>query len=219
MNVEEPKMQNYKIKVANEDECAEAQGLLFLLGYVWRNQGKSLQYLNCLALFASEDGTVSCTDHQEVFNEEEHQEITLPQLRDLAILHRNDVGDATHKCKNNDEKWFLTSDKKLYYFHVASNKWQPHGHTDTEVILKDYAVPITQEQSQMTWQDALRAVADGKEVEMTGLTDEWEDIAEFHFCRIIRTDSEFRIKPQVQRKELNGNFTKEELLKIAGEME
>ena len=141
----------------------------------------------------------------------EGQEITLPQLRDLAFLHRNDVSDATHTGK--DGRYGLELGGEHYIYHDDVKKWRIVSETYfTNLAIKPINEP------QMTWQDALRAVADGKDVQMTGLTDEWEDIAEFHFCRIIRSDSEFRIKPQVQRKTLNGNFTKEELLKIAGEM-
>lgn len=65
----------------------------------------------------------------------------------------------------------------------------------------------------MTWKDALRAVADGKDVEAEGFDSikEWLELN-------IGTAKGLRLKPQTTHIE-GGDYTKEELLKIAGEME
>lgn len=209
-------MKEYKIKVANEAESKEAQELLFELGYSWRGTRK--EYFKIINfsdryIFALENMRLCIGNSRTGYGAE--FEITLPQLRDLVVLHRNDVNDATHKCKNNDKKWFLTSEKKLYYFNIALNKWQPFGNTATEVILKDYAVPITKEQ--MTWQDALLAVVAGKEVELLDSHNQWENILDFSMCSVLEPNNKFRLKPQtIHLKE--DDYTKEELLKIVGEM-
>lgn len=207
------KMQNYKIEVADEAESKEVQELLFALGCYWYNLGKEVNYLKNKFLFVNGIKQISRHNDDDIFFQSDNQEITLPQLHDLVVLHRNDVNDATHEVIGNNDPLFMTSDGELYYFHVTLEKWQKHGSTATDVILSDYARPI-KEQPQMTWQDALRAVADGKGVEVKNIS--WFN-AENLKLEQIKQGKEFRIAPQ--RKTLNGNFTKEELLKIAGEME
>lgn len=95
---------NYKIRVNNEAESKEAQELLFELGYYWayRSIGKKFFYEERdIFLFANVDGVIStCTggiENTDFFNSNSAKEITLPQLRDIVVLHRNDVKDATHK--------------------------------------------------------------------------------------------------------------------------
>ena len=203
--LKEPKMQNYKIKVANEVESKEAQELFFELGYSWKGKKKiSTSSMKCI--FATTAGRLFRLDQVVWFDEQKGVEITLPQLRDLVVLHRNDVSDATHKSDFVGHKFFVASNGKAYEFN--ENKWQPK-------MCKAFLEPITQEE-QMTWQDALRAVADGKEVEFRGYTGEWEEVIHLALHNVVGSDFIFRLTPQ--RKELNGNFTKEELLKIAGEM-
>lgn len=207
-------MQAYKIKVANETESKEVQKLLFGLGYAWLiNQKEYCTLSEDHFIVTFSDGVIlqAPLDHYNT-NHEKHQELTLPQLRDLVVLHRNDVSDATHEVIGNNDPLFMTSEGELYYFHVTLNKWQKHGETATDLILSDYARPL-KEQIQMTWQDALRAVADGKEVEAKNIS--WFDAENLKLGQ-IKQAKEFRLAPQ--RKELNGNFTKEELLKIAEEM-
>lgn len=207
------KMQNYKIKVANEAESKEAQELLFALGYSWGEYfGRSLQNLDHLALFTLDNGVLACVTRQELFDlKKDYQEITLPQLRDLVVLHRNDVGDATHDAVDGN-KYYVGCE--VYYWN-SCNTWIVSNCLalgDVSTCLK----PIKQE-PQMTWQDALRAVADGKEVEAySDLTLEWFSISSTTIGSIKDSQSKFRLAPQ--RRTLNGNFTKEELLKIAGEM-
>lgn len=89
-----------------------------------------------------------------------------------------------------------------------------YGNENQEITLpqlRDLVKP------QMTWQDALRAVADGKEVEVDSISDGWLDVTTC-CIELLQELESFRIKPPTIF--LNGgNYTKEQLLKIAGEME
>lgn len=72
-------------------------------------------------------------------------------------------------------------------------------------------------QKEMTWENALRAVADGKEVESyNDFHGQWWNISGLRISEITGR-KKFRIAPQ--RITLNGEYTKEELLQKIGEME
>ena len=122
-------MENLKIRVNSEAESKEAQELFFELGYGFDGcKIKTIQHLEYTSdyyFFAyahDMDLTHSCD--YGVFINKAHKEITLPELRDLVVLKRNDVGDATHKDDAKD--WnlhyrFMNGD--WYYFTLYDN-WQ-----------------------------------------------------------------------------------------------
>lgn len=84
-------MQKYKIKVNNEAESKEAKELFKQLGY-----GNGSAENNHESIQTWSDGIVtSHSKHSEV--NDDFKELTLHQLRDLVVLHRNDAKDATHK--------------------------------------------------------------------------------------------------------------------------
>ena len=49
------------------------------------------------------------------------KEITLPQLRDLVVLKRNSIDDATHKDSITDNVYYVSSDEEVYRF--ESSAW------------------------------------------------------------------------------------------------
>lgn len=62
----------------------------------------------------------------EDYNDKRHKEITTQQLRDLVVLKRNDVKDATHECGTwHNRKGYLTSKKQEYYWAYADKCWKP----------------------------------------------------------------------------------------------
>ena len=209
MNIEEAKMQNYKIKVANEAESKEAQELLFELGYKWSGCGKSLAYLDAKFLFAEASGYIEyATSNEAVFNEEKHQEITLPQLRDLAVLHRNDFSYGTHEDQSGFQ-WLKMGDV-YYQWNTPDDSNEPRWiKTDPEGNTL-----LSRAETGMTWQDAFQALSNEKGVE--GFVKKaWININELT-VECIKNAKAFRLAPPTVA--LEGNFTKEELLKIAGEM-
>ncbi|HHX4831962.1 TPA: hypothetical protein ACVB6Z_000395 [Acinetobacter baumannii] len=88
-------MDNYKIKVKDEAESKEAQELFFELGYEWRDSKRDITNLDVVFIYAK-DGVLTAGFNDHNFAEAGHKELTLPQLRDLVVLKRNDVKDATH---------------------------------------------------------------------------------------------------------------------------
>lgn len=148
-------MKNYKIKISNKEENEEAQKLLFDLGYKWYSEGKSLSYLDSKALLALKNGDISYLDSLDIYYDIKWQELTLQQLRDLVVLQCNDVRDATHIGRSGSQYYEGFKD---YFFN--GNEWIESTLDNTS---KQFLKPISK--PQMTWREALRAVADEKEVE------------------------------------------------------
>lgn len=112
-------MENLKIKIDSKDECAEAQELFFELGYKWHAHVKAVSHLD--SFFKGEfthlvAWSTGCFTNviQMGCGSEDAKEVTLPQLRDMVILHRNDPEDATHR-DHTGYPLFLSSDGVLYY--------------------------------------------------------------------------------------------------------
>ena len=114
-------MKDLKIRVNNEAESKEAQELFFELGYKWFSGGNQVQHLkqSCSSSFgylvAWSSGCFTDVIQCGCGNEDA-KKITLPELRDMIVLKRNDVGDANAFRHDNDVKYYITSDNKYYYF-------------------------------------------------------------------------------------------------------
>ncbi len=162
-----------------------------------------------LFIFSYSCGKLTHSNDVSNFNNSENQEITLPQLRDLVVLKRDDVGDATHTYKDDY--------KEKYYIGNSVYKWEDsywEAVSLNETYISGWLKPITNDK-EMTWQDALRAVADGKEVVFNNgfVSSDMSSYLKGHFL-----NCSFSLKPQTIYID-GGDYTKEELLKIAGEME
>lgn len=88
-------MDNYKIKVNGSTEFKEVRKLLEQLGFEW--VGSFPECSDWFSHLYTRGGKCSYLPIQ-MWNELEDsiKELTLPQLRDLVVLKRNDVKDATH---------------------------------------------------------------------------------------------------------------------------
>ncbi|EXC04138.1 hypothetical protein CAT49_00255 [Acinetobacter baumannii] len=86
-------MDNYKIKVNDEAESKEAQELFFELGYSWLCCGK---YYNRIGNYTFITAYPDEMLLRMGWGGDTDKELTLPQLRDLVVLKRNDVKDANH---------------------------------------------------------------------------------------------------------------------------
>lgn len=128
-------------------------------------------------------------------------ELTLPQLRDLVVLHRNDVNDANYEStyEEHDDLYFKDSSGKLYRWFCGSH-WAEAASYKGEIrpIKNQYT-----EQSLISGADALRALADGKEVEYLYGT-QWESATgnQILISAFIGDKFKFRIKPQTIKIEL-----------------
>lgn len=80
---------NYKIRVANEAESKEAQGLLFELGYKWIDIGAV--YFKISPIFNYITAYCKGKTLAQGYGLDARKEITIPQLKDMVVLERNDV--------------------------------------------------------------------------------------------------------------------------------
>ncbi|SSU62121.1 Uncharacterised protein [Acinetobacter baumannii] len=204
-------MDNYKIKVKDEAESKEAQELFFELGYEWRDSKRDITNLDVVFIYAK-DGVLTAGFNDHNFAEAGHKELTLPQLRDLVVLKRNDVKDANHRDKR-DESIYLTSDKVIYYWQGEWCKSAINKSNDYENYIANSLTPIAQPQDPtlISGAEALRALADGKSVQWISKDfPEWDDLdiwnantRNFLNEKCINDGGfKYRLKPQTIKVEL-----------------
>ena len=178
-------MQNYKIKVNNEAESKEAQELFEKLGlnvvnHVDRENGFIVAAFEATCPF---DFDYWCSVENE---------ITLSQLRDLVVLSRNDVNDATHEKNGGTMFGYLCSDGTEYTWNFSKNIW-----FESILCFSDSDIdPIKpkKEQGLISGADAKLAWANGETIEY--FYDEWVEITqEFDLGVFCRFDK-FRLKPR-----------------------
>lgn len=150
-------MDNYKIKVKDEAESKEAQELFFELGFTNKTFGEIVVYNPfiytaaphaVLSYLVAKDGEIIFADSTSKYWFEaltDIKELTLPQLRDLVVLKRNDVKDATHRDKQQNSI-YLTSDKVIYYWQGEWCKSAINKSNDYENYIANSLTPITQPQ-------------------------------------------------------------------------
>ena len=204
-------MDNYKIKVKNEAESKEAQELFFELGYVWADTKcqTPMKFTTSCIYSGFEDGEL-CRDYYD--ENPDHQELTIPQLRDLVVLKRNDVKDATHRDKQ-DESIYLTSDKVIYYWQGEWCKSAINKSNDYENYIANSLTPITQPQDPALISGDV-ALANVHKCIVQYLHDDepygrWTTItdhfwSQYHLGMFLDPDTKFkfRFKPQTIKLEL-----------------
>lgn len=102
-------MENYKIKVNNWDESKEAQELYIALGAT----GSVRQITS--KLVCSYNGQITFYD---LLPNVDFKQVTIQHLRDLVVLKRNSIDDATHYYGGS--KYYLT-DSEFYQY--SEGKW------------------------------------------------------------------------------------------------
>lgn len=112
-------MQNYKVRVNNELESEEVRGLFEQLGFsigYW-TETMHFPYFIC----SKRNGMFSNYMIAVGFEEE----LTIPQLRDLVVLHCNSVNDSTHTGigENNEVRVFISSNGDRYFWNNETKKW------------------------------------------------------------------------------------------------
>lgn len=201
-------MDNYKIKVKDEAESKEAQELFVQLGF--EKTGFSCDEFPCY--LATWEGGFSDYVLDSLNISRERKELTLPQLRDLVVLKRNDVKDATHRDKR-DESIYLTSDKVIYYWQGEWCKSAINKSNDYENYIANSLTPITQPQDPALISGDVALANVHKHIVQYLHDDEpygrWTTItdhfwSQYHLGMFLDPDTKFkfRFKPQTIKVEL-----------------
>ncbi|HAV5336640.1 TPA: hypothetical protein JI084_15855 [Acinetobacter baumannii] len=184
-------MDNYKIKVKDEAESKEAQELFVQLGY-------ELFKSKRIGIVATEDNGTVYPDVIGNWDAYEGKELTLPQLRDLVVLKRNDVKDANHHAERGGE-YFITSDGDIYFWMckwVKSTLGSAESLTATETSQPQDPALISGAEAKLAW-------AKGEIVEYFSKSrDEWFEVKGNTFVSVFDSAEKLRIKPQTIKLEL-----------------
>jgi len=124
-------VENLKIRVNSEVESKEAQELFFELGYEKGVCSTGGYPALIIATPESRFQKTPFSSRATSLNHEAHsqyKEITLPELRDLVVLKRNDVGDATHESPCGELKFILLGD---WWNLFTGGKWQQFCHAES----------------------------------------------------------------------------------------
>ena len=114
-------MKDLKIRVNSEAESKEAQELFFELGYTWSGDSKDIFDFDMPEYIVNwNNGYITVGDDFD----KNRQEITLPELRDLVVLKRNSIDDATHEDKNDPEFKYRLIDNNWYVITEGNPVWR-----------------------------------------------------------------------------------------------
>ena len=196
-------MNNYKIRVNNEAESREAQELFFELGY--RSGIASNNHFPLLVIahdcgYGPESTTAISMDHE---HHKYYSELTLPQLRDLAVLHRNDIDDANWETEGDDQIYTDSSGKSFIFREQGWDELQRHEMRQA-MWEKIKPKPQTPENKQglISGADALRALADGEEVEFKHYAHGWVTCLGLNIEQVIHGLFQLRLKPRTIKPEI-----------------
>lgn len=202
-------MDNYKIKVKDEAESKEAQELFFELGFAWLCSKKDITNLDVVFIYAK-DGVLTAGFNDHNFAEAGHKELTLPQLRDLVVLKRNDVKDANVE-DGTGFPLYLSSTNELYVNDCEWNLSKKNG--DLDYICKLKLIHRPQDPALISGVDIPSLIKKGESVQFRSAFNvqgggDWQDLnlerdeEEFSLGDLINTRFEWRLKPQTIKLEL-----------------
>lgn len=118
----ELEMGNFKVKVNTPEESKEVQDLLVKMGYHarknWNERNPSHESIQA---WADGEFTFSLNHDQVPVG---FKEITLPELRDLVVLKRNDKSDRNVvDLEYRHVNLYLDSNNNLFVFHIPTQTW------------------------------------------------------------------------------------------------
>ncbi|ENQ5600816.1 hypothetical protein ACY3WP_003716 [Acinetobacter baumannii] len=188
-------MDNYKIINTHTNEIIKA---LNDLGYVWTP--KKFDEQDCLVkahwILAKETGEIAYSSGTHIDSPLVFKELTLPQLRDLVVLKRNDVKDAMHNNFRTNTPYLKQGENEYY---MLNGEWVlSNCPNDLEPINKP------QDPALISGADAIDALKAKKEVEYCGegINDSWLSAETLPVVYFLTDSFRFRIKPQTIKLEL-----------------
>lgn len=116
-------MSDLRIKIDSSEMCQEAQELLIQLGKSWSCGGLNFSYPQKEVWLHTYATQIFWCHDSEISEYSDKQIVTIPQLRDMVVLKRNDVNDANYEIRHpqNGLEKYLKQGDKLYQF--CSTSW------------------------------------------------------------------------------------------------
>lgn len=210
-------MDNYKIKVKGELDISKATLALNSLGYVLGNLPKDSIHV----IYAMADKTVQYVTYDDGYDYHgiEAKDLTVDQLKDKAVLHRNNPNDGNYSLFISEPQGHLnlykTSEDVFYVFCNRLKIWDKSRavNINTEGLVKKGE---EKDPALISGAEALRALADGKDVQVsTEFTrSSWHDDTATYTAKEILAEETaetddynsmklfFRLKPQTIKVEL-----------------
>ncbi|MDX8157788.1 hypothetical protein SLK20_01060 [Acinetobacter pittii] len=205
------------IRIFNQAEANEAKTLIESLGYTFEEDQLSQYHNERPWLNAMKDG--SCGFDESVLDNDS-KEVTIQQLRDLAVLHRKNPNDGNYSLFISDSLGYLnlykTSDDVFYVFSDRLKIWDKSRAVSnkTEGLI---AKSITSfEPDLISGKEAYFAIGEGKNVQAKYFEEntpeiwsEWKDIDitrwDFKFLLNLKLSErfKFRLKPETLKLELD----------------
>ena len=199
-------MENLKINLIGLTEkqkqsaVSDLESLGFVAGF------KSIVFYTYLYACIGESSygnTIQFGNSANTFAKNKGKELTLPQLRDLVVLHRNDVNDATHTHKNFEKAKSIILSATNEVCDWIDDKWKVTCRQVSELK----PIQPQPEQGLISGADALRALAENKNVQcsIAGKNDWTVDIltiTPYYFIGMGSGQFQFRLKPRTVKIEL-----------------
>ena len=158
-------MRNLRVTVNNAADQTEARNIMISLGYLPKE-------ITCIS-----GGDLGFVVNAYNENGATYKEITLPELRDLVVLKRNDRNDRTHTDQDN-WSWFISSNGTGYVF-GAGNANGLHQWDELSLDMVDLK-PI--EKKEMKAKEYLKKIGSNEYMLMDGAgysgQDNWIEIPE-----------------------------------------
>lgn len=188
-------MDNYKINVKDEAESKEAQELFVQLGYSNR-QSKRFGFVY------TQNGEIGCDsmEHWAYYNDL-CKELTLPQLRDLVVLKRNDVKDANYESAT--DFYYVTVENQYYFWNGFS--WILSNADFISGLSPIIDNPENKDPALISGAEAKLAWANGVDIQIKNVNCvNWYDLDESKYNLDIfdNVRVDFRLKPQTIKLEL-----------------
>ncbi|MCH7312874.1 hypothetical protein [Acinetobacter sp. ANC 3882] len=193
-------MNNYKLINTHTNEIIKA---LNDLGYVWTP--KKFDEQDCLLkahwILAEQSGAITYSSGTMIDYPIDFQELTLPQLRDLVVLHRNDVKDANYTYSGKPVLKLATQDYKIW--NNLDKCWAEHLGSQTDLRRGIKPIQPEPEQGLISRAEAKLAWAKGEDVQLECHDGTFHTIT--HNLSLSIFDDEkvkFRLKPRTIKLEL-----------------
>lgn len=139
-------MEKYKVCTNNFIDSNSAQELLISGGY--RRKYNNFTLHNGWVCFDSDNNILCVCSSQAGKELNDYKEITLPELRDMVVLKRNDESDASHVNENTGEFYRIINGT----WHVLNEKWELSSRGELWIlgktkpikkeVMKEYLVEI-----------------------------------------------------------------------------